>query len=91
MPDRPGQQPFLPPPGARGEVVGDHLHPTCAGFVYLTPVIDCYLKKAGWSIGNPMPTELVTDALKNAAATTLIQPLAIWHSGRRIVYNLHGV
>jgi lambda repressor-like predicted transcriptional regulator len=27
-----------------------------------------------------MRTDLVADALKNAAATTRIEPLAIWHS-----------
>jgi transposase InsO family protein len=32
-------------------------------------------------------TELVEDALKNAAATTLIEPDAIWHSDRGSVYT----
>ena len=34
-----------------------------------------------------MRTELVADALKNAAATTLIEPDAIWHSDRGSVYT----
>jgi putative transposase len=34
-----------------------------------------------------MRTELVEDALKNAAATTQIEPLAIWHSDRGSVYT----
>ena len=34
-----------------------------------------------------MRTELVEDALKNAAATTLIAPDAIWHSDRGSVYT----
>ena len=52
-------------------------------FIYLATVIDCYSKKVvGWSITDHMRTELVADALKNAAATTLIEPDAIWHSDR---------
>jgi putative transposase len=34
-----------------------------------------------------MRTELVADALKYAAATTLIEPDAIWHSDRGSVYT----
>ena len=34
-----------------------------------------------------MRTELVADALRNAAATTLIEPDAIWHSDRGSVYT----
>ncbi|MCW2798496.1 MAG: integrase [Nocardioides sp.] len=63
--------------------VGDitYIH-TWQGFVYLVTVIDCYSKKVvGWSIADHMRTELVADALKNAAATTRSEPLAIWHSG----------
>jgi putative transposase len=53
-------------------------------------VIDCYSKKVvGWSIADHMRTELVENALKNAAATTLIQPQAIWHSDRGSVYTSH--
>lgn len=52
-----------------------------AGFIYLATVIDCYSKNAvGWSIADHMRTELVVDALKNAAATTVIKPSAIFHS-----------
>ena len=64
--------------------VGDitYIH-TWQGFIYLATVIDCYSKKVvGWSIADHMRTELVADALKNAAATTLIEPDAIWHSDR---------
>ena len=58
------------------------------GLVYLTTVIDCYSKKVvGWSIADHMRTELVEAALKNAAATTLIEPLAIFHSDRGSVYT----
>lgn len=59
-----------------------------AGFVYLATVIDCYSKKVvGWSIAVHMRTELVEDALKNAAATTWIAPEAIFHSDRGSVYT----
>ena len=69
--------------------VGDitYIH-TWAGFVYLATVIDCYSRKVvGWSIADHMRTELVEAALKNAAATTLIEPLAIFHSDRGSVYT----
>lgn len=64
--------------------VGDitYIH-TWQGFIYLATVIDCFSKKVvGWPIADHMRTELVEDALKNAAATTLIEPAAIWHSDR---------
>ena len=69
--------------------VGDitYIH-TWQGFIYLATVIDCYSKKVvGWSIANHMRTELIEDALKNAAATTVIEPQAIWHSDRGSVYT----
>ncbi len=54
--------------------------------MYLATVIDCYSKKVvGWSIADHMRTELVQDALNNAAATTLIEPLAIFHSDSKYV------
>ena len=41
---------------------------TWQGFIYLATVIDCYSKKVvGWSIADHMRTELVADALTNAA------------------------
>ena len=69
--------------------VGDitYIH-TWQGFVYLATVIDCYSKKVvGWSIADHMRTELVEDALRNAASTTVIEPEAIWHSDRGSVYT----
>jgi transposase InsO family protein len=69
--------------------VGDitYIH-TWQGFVYLSTVIDCYSKKVvGWSIADHMRTELVADALKNAAATTLIEPDAVFHTDRGSVYT----
>jgi transposase InsO family protein len=76
--DRPGMK-FI------GDITYIH---TWQGFVYLATVIDCYSKKVvGWSIADHMRTELVKGALKNAAATTLIHPDAIWHSDRGSVYT----
>jgi putative transposase len=72
--------------------VGDitYIH-TWQRFIYLATVIDCFSKKVvGWSIADHMRTELVEDALKNAAATTLILPGAIWHSDRGSVYTSAG-
>ncbi|MDH6236416.1 transposase InsO family protein [Cryobacterium sp. CG_9.6] len=69
--------------------VGDitYIH-TWQGFIYLATVIDCYSKKVvGWSIADHMRTELVADALRNAAATTVIEADAIWHSDRGSVYT----
>lgn len=69
--------------------VGDitYIH-TWAGFIYLATVIDCYSKKVvGWSIADHMRTELVETALKNAAATTVIEAGAIFHSDRGSVYT----
>jgi transposase InsO family protein len=64
--------------------VGDitYIH-TWQGFVYLAKVIDCYSKKVGgWSIADHMRTELAADVLKNAAAPTLIEPDAVFHTDR---------
>lgn len=72
--------------------VGDITYiPTWQGFIYVATVIDCYSKKVvGWSIADHMRTELVEDALRNAAATTLIEPGAIFHSDRGSVYTSAG-
>ena len=69
--------------------VGDitYIH-TWQGFIYLATVIDCYSKKVvGWSIADHMRTELVADALKNAAATSVVEAEAIFHSDRGSVYT----
>ena len=87
MPDLVGRDFTADRPGIK--FVGDitYIH-TWAGFVYLATVIDCYSKKVvGWSIADHMRTELVENALKNAAATTVIEPLAIFHSDRGSVYT----
>ena len=77
-------------PGVR--FVGDitYIH-TWQGFIYLATVIDCYSKKVvGWSIADHMRTELVETALRNAAATAVIEPDAIFHSDRGSVYTSAG-
>jgi len=69
--------------------VGDitYIH-TWQGFIYLSTVIHCYSKKVlGWAIADHMRTELVALALNNAAATTLIEPDAVFHSDRGSVYT----
>ncbi len=69
--------------------VGDitYIH-TWAGFIYLATVIDCCSKKVvGWSIADHMRTEPAQDALKNAAATTVIEPQAVFHSDLGSVYT----
>ena len=69
--------------------VGDitYIH-TWQGFIYLATVIDCYSKKVvGWSVADHMRTELVADALGNAASTSVIEPGAIFHSDRGSVYT----
>jgi len=76
--DRPGEK-----------FVGDitYIH-TWQGFVYLATVIDCYSKKVvGWSIADHMRSELVGNALRNAAESTVIRPGAIWHSDRGSQYT----
>ncbi|GAA1130560.1 hypothetical protein GCM10009582_29760 [Arthrobacter flavus] len=74
-------------PGAK--FVGDitYIH-TWQGFIYLATVIDCYSKKVvGWSIADHMRTELVADALTNAARTNRVEAGAIFHSDRGSVYT----
>ena len=57
-----------------------HLY-TRQRFVYLGTVIDWSSKKVvGWSIASHMRSELAADALTNAAATTVIEADALFHS-----------
>ena len=72
--------------------VGDitYIH-TWQGFIYLATVIDCYSKKVvGWSIADHMRTELVADALRNAATTSGTEQGAIFHSDRDRVGRFNG-
>jgi transposase InsO family protein len=69
--------------------VGDitYIH-TWQGFIYVATVVDCFSKKVvGWSIADHMRAELVEDALRNAATTTVIEAEAIFHSDRGSVYT----
>lgn len=87
MPDLVGRDFTADRPGMK--FVGDitYVH-TWTGFIYLATVIDCYSKKVvGWSIADHMRTELVEDALKNAAVTINIESGAIFHSDRGSVYT----
>lgn len=82
MPDLMERDFTAPRPGMK--FVGDitYIH-TWQGFIYLATVIDCYSKKVvGWAIADHMRTELVTEALNHAGATTRIEPHAIFHSDR---------
>ena len=61
---------------------------TWQGFVYLATVIDCFSRKVvGWSIADHMRTDLITAALTNAAATTVIEKKAVFHSDRGSQYT----
>ena len=89
MPDLVKRDPTANRPGEKFVGDGTYIH-TWQGLIYLATVIDCFSKKVvGWSIADHMRTELVEDALKNAAATTLIEPHAIWHSDRGVYKSTH--
>ena len=69
--------------------VGDvtYIH-TWQGFMYLATVIDCYSRKVvGHAMADHMRADLVVLALENAAATTMIQPDAIFHSDKGVQYT----
>ena len=56
--------------------------------LYLATVIDCYSRRlVGWHVADHMRTELVTDALKAAAATRGSLAGAIFHSDHGSVYT----
>jgi transposase InsO family protein len=56
--------------------------------LYLATVIDCYSRRlAGWAIADHMRVELVTDALRAAAATRGSLAGAIFHSDHGSVYT----
>ena len=63
--------------------VGDITYLPCGGgkFLYLATVIDCYSRRlVGWSIADHMRTDLVTDALRAAAAERGSLAGAIFHA-----------
>jgi transposase InsO family protein len=56
--------------------------------LYLATVIDCYSRRlTGWAIADHMRTDLVTDALRAAAATRGSLAGAIFHSDHGSVYT----
>jgi transposase InsO family protein len=56
--------------------------------LYLATVIDCYSRRvAGWAVADHMRVELVTDALKAAAATRGSLKGAVFHSDHGSVYT----
>jgi transposase InsO family protein len=57
-------------------------------FLYLATVVDCFSRRlAGWSIADHMRTELVTDALKAAAATRGSLDGAVFHTDHGAQYT----
>ncbi|MFB7226043.1 IS3 family transposase [Streptomyces sp. NPDC056227] len=57
-------------------------------FLYLATVLDCFSRRVvGWSIADHMRTELVTDALRDAAATRGSLDGAIFHSDHGAQYT----
>jgi putative transposase len=71
------------------KLVGDVTYiPTWEGFLYLATVIDCHSKAVvGWAMADHYRTELVTQAIRNAARTIAIGPDAIFHSDRGSNYT----
>jgi transposase InsO family protein len=62
--------------------------PTSAGWLYLAVVIDlCSRKIVGWSLGDNLRAELVTDALRQALGSRRILPGLIFHSDRGSQYG----
>ena len=58
-------------------------HPTSTGKVYCCAVIDAYSRMVvGWSIADPIRTELVVDALQMATWRRRPQPGTVAHSDR---------
>jgi transposase InsO family protein len=57
-------------------------------FLYLATVLDCFSRRVvGWSIADHMRTELVTDALRMAAATRGSLEGAVFHSDHGAQYT----
>lgn len=79
-----------PPPEAPGaQLVSDITYiPTREGWLYLVIVLDLFSRAIlGWKISSSMHAELVTDAIRSAARTGLLQPGAIFHSDRGCQYT----
>jgi len=62
--------------------------PTWQGWVYLATVIDCYSKKIiGYAMDDHYRTPLISDAIRRAAAASVLQERAIFHSDRGSNYT----
>jgi transposase InsO family protein len=65
--------------------------PTWQGWLYLATVIDIASRRVvGWATADHLRTELVTDALTNAAATRNPDPGLVFHSDRGAQYVSHA-
>ena len=77
-------------PAPNAKYVGDITYlPVGDGeFLHLATVVDCFSRRlAGWSIADHMRTELVTDALKAAAATRGSLADAVFHTDHGAQYT----
>ena len=62
--------------------------PTSAGWLYLAVIIDlCSRKIVGWSLGDHLRADLVSDALKQALGSRRTLPGIIFHSDRGSQYG----
>ncbi|WP_326631470.1 IS3 family transposase [Nonomuraea fuscirosea] len=87
IPDLVGRDFTAERPGVK--LVGDVTYVrTWEGFLYLATVIDCHSKAVlGWAMADHYRTELVTDAIRMAAGTGLLQSGAVFHSDRGSNYT----
>jgi putative transposase len=77
------------PAGPNLTWVGDITYiKTWTGWAYLATVIDCHSRKVvGWSIGDHMRTDLITDALDMALKNRQPPPGVVFHSDRGSQYT----
>ncbi|MFI7641872.1 IS3 family transposase [Nonomuraea sp. NPDC049400] len=87
IPDLVGRDFTAERPGTK--LVGDITYVrTWEGFLYLATVIDCHSKAVlGWAMADHYRTELVKDAIRMAAGTSLLQPGAVFHTDRGSNYT----
>ena len=71
------------------KMVGDITYiSTWEGWVYLATVIDCYSKKIiGYAMDDHYRTPLISDAIRRAAAASVLQNHAIFHTDRGSNYT----
>ena len=77
-------------PAANVKYVGDitYLPLACGRNLYLATVIDCYSRRlVGWAVADHVRTDLITDALKDAAATRGSLSGAIFHGDHGAQYT----